>query len=141
MIDPGDDGWLVHTNHFLDAELARGELRGRREPETYDRLRLLSARVAGRTGIDGADDLAALLTAHPQDGAEVCCHAPVEGRLGNRWATLATIMVDPAARELHLHSGGPCSARPGEWFQLAAPRHSDDEVSGPGLMPAVGGPG
>ncbi|MET9540014.1 C45 family peptidase [Streptomyces sp. NPDC006553] len=207
VVAPDDRGWLVRTNHFLAPALAAGELRGRREPETYDRHRLLTERVlthdggpgtdaldseatgpetsrleasgqetsgqeaCGRDGSsrdasgreasgpdatdgaargpdrpdgaalgsdalapDGPDGaapgpgrldpgaLVRLLTAHRDDGAEVCCHAPAEGRLGSRWATLATVAVDPAERCLRVHDGGPCSAGPGTWTPLTAPR-------------------
>ncbi|MFE4308719.1 C45 family autoproteolytic acyltransferase/hydrolase [Streptomyces sp. NPDC056891] len=187
VVAPDDRGWLVRTNHFLAPALAAGELRGRREPETYDRHRLLTERVlthgggpgteesdagtsdagtsdAGTSGLEtagletagletagletagrdafgrhpsgpepsgldasdgaalGPESLVGLLTAHRDDGAEVCCHAPAEGRLGSRWATLATVAVDPAERRLRVHDGGPCSAGPGTWTPLTAPR-------------------
>ncbi|GAA2797064.1 C45 family autoproteolytic acyltransferase/hydolase [Nonomuraea dietziae] len=121
VITPDDEGWLVRTNHFLDPVLAAGELRGRREPETYDRRRLLTARVHGGPGPDGPCDLAGLLSAHDDDGAEVCCHAPPEGALGTRWATLATVAVEPEERRLMVHQGGPCSARPSTWTTVTAP--------------------
>ncbi|MFI7043033.1 C45 family autoproteolytic acyltransferase/hydolase [Streptosporangium sandarakinum] len=121
VVHPDAEGWLVRTNHFQDPVLAAGEHRGRLEPETYDRLRVLGERVRGRNGIAGPDDLAALLTAHPGDGAEVCCHAPAGGRLGTRWATLATVLVEPAAGLFQVHDGGPCTAGPGTWETLAVP--------------------
>ncbi|WP_234040602.1 hypothetical protein [Micromonospora coerulea] len=82
VVPPNEEGWLLHTNHFLDPVLAAGELRGRREPETYDRFRALSARVREWRDPDSVGDLAALLTVHADDGAEVCCHPPIDGRLG-----------------------------------------------------------
>ncbi|WP_055599892.1 C45 family autoproteolytic acyltransferase/hydolase [Streptomyces aureus] len=132
VVAPDDRGWLVRTNHFLAPALAAGESRGRREPETYDRHRLLAERVLTHDGWRGTeasggpalgpDALVRLLTAHRDDGAEVCCHAPAEGRLGSRWATLATVAVDPAERCLRVHDGGPCSAGPETWMPLTAPR-------------------
>ncbi|GEB59456.1 C45 family autoproteolytic acyltransferase/hydolase [Streptomyces gardneri] len=121
VVSPDDRGWLVRTNHFLDPALAAGELRGRREPETYDRHRLLTARVRERSGPLGPDALVRLLAAHRDDGAEVCCHAPAEGTLGGRWATLATVAVDPTERSLLVHDGGPCTAAPSTWTRLTAP--------------------
>ncbi|MGV9327070.1 C45 family autoproteolytic acyltransferase/hydolase [Streptosporangium sandarakinum] len=121
VVHPDAEGWLVRTNHFQDPALATGEYRGRLEPETYDRLRVLGERVRERDGIGGPDDLAALLTAHPGDGAEVCCHAPAGGRLGTRWATLATVLVEPAAGLFQVHDGGPCTAGPGTWETLVVP--------------------
>ncbi|MCX4979820.1 C45 family peptidase [Streptomyces sp. NBC_00572] len=123
VVAPDDRGWLVRTNHFLAPALVAGELRGRREPETYDRHRLLTARAVEQDGeTPDADALVGLLTAHREDGAEVCCHAPAEGRLGSRWATLATVAVDPAERRLLVHEGGPCSAGRETWIPLTAPR-------------------
>ncbi|MEX0168129.1 C45 family autoproteolytic acyltransferase/hydolase [Streptomyces sp. LMG1-1-1.1] len=121
VVVPDERGWLTRTNHFLDPSLAAGELRGRREPETYDRHRLLSRRVRAHPGPLGPDALAALLSAHREDGAEVCCHAPAGGALGSRWATLATLAVDPAERRLLVHDGGPCTAGPSTWTPLTAP--------------------
>ncbi|GAA3794127.1 C45 family autoproteolytic acyltransferase/hydolase [Sphaerisporangium flaviroseum] len=120
-VPPNEGGWLVRTNHFLDPLLAAGELRGRLEPETYDRLRVLGARVHERQGLDGADDLAALLTVHPDGGAEVCCHPPAGGSLGTRWETLATVAVEPAAGRLLVHDGGPCSAHASTWTTVTPP--------------------
>ncbi|MGW1250516.1 C45 family autoproteolytic acyltransferase/hydolase [Streptomyces sp. NPDC002535] len=127
VVAPDDGGLLVRTNHFLDPVLAAAELRGRREPETYDRHRLLTERVRAHDdgpgpAVLGPDVLVRLLAAHRDDGAEVCCHAPAEGRLGSRWATLATVALDPAERRLAVHDGGPCSAGPGTWTPLTAPR-------------------
>ncbi|MFD3535728.1 C45 family autoproteolytic acyltransferase/hydolase [Streptomyces sp. NPDC058664] len=121
VVEPDDRGWLVRTNHFLAPALTVGELRGRREPETYDRHRLLAERVLGHTGPLGPDALVNLLAAHRDDGAEVCCHAPAEGDLGSRWATLATVAVDPAERRLMVHDGGPCTAGPETWTRIEAP--------------------
>ncbi|MFG2333816.1 C45 family autoproteolytic acyltransferase/hydrolase [Streptomyces sp. NPDC048604] len=122
VVEPDEGGWLVRTNHFLAPALAAGELRGRREPETYDRWRLLGGRVAGRGGPDTREELAALLTAHAADGAEVCCHAPADGALGTRWATLATVALDPAGRRTAVHAGGPCTAGAADaWTEVSVP--------------------
>ncbi|POX51354.1 penicillin acyltransferase [Streptomyces sp. Ru71] len=122
VVEPGAEGWLVRTNHFLAPGLAAGELRGRREPETYERHRLLSRRVLGRGAPAGPGELADLLTAHgDEDGAQVCCHAPDGGDLGTRWATLATVALDATERHLTVHKGSPCTAGPTTWTTTRAP--------------------
>ncbi|MFB6842134.1 C45 family autoproteolytic acyltransferase/hydolase [Streptomyces sp. NPDC056361] len=136
VVVPDDRGWLTRTNHFLDPSLAAGELRGRREPETYDRHRLLGRRVRAHTGPLGPDALVRLLSAHREDGAEVCCHAPAEGALGSRWATLATLAVDPAERRLLVHDGGPCTADPSTWTPLTAPTRPNAASAGAPKAPA-----
>jgi isopenicillin-N N-acyltransferase like protein len=117
---PGRDGWLVHTNHFLDPVLATGERRGRQEPETFDRQRVLADRARRVGSVDDRYDVAALLDVHPDGGAEVCCHPPVAATLGARWATLATVAVEPAAHRLWVHPGGPCGVSTDGWVRLTA---------------------
>ncbi|MGW6419178.1 hypothetical protein [Streptomyces sp. NPDC055055] len=121
VVTPDDRGRLTRTHHFLDPSLAAGELRGRREPETYDRHRLLTRRVRGHSGPLDPGALARLLAVHRDDGAEVCCHAPADGTLGDRRVTLATVAVDPEGRSLAVHAGGPCTAGPSTWTELTAP--------------------
>ena len=35
-------------------------------------------------------------------------HPDPAAEFGDRWRTLATVIVDPAARRMTLHSNGPC---------------------------------
>ncbi|WP_113698677.1 C45 family autoproteolytic acyltransferase/hydolase [Nonomuraea lactucae] len=91
-VRPEGDGTLVHTNHFLDPDLARGD-RVFNEADSHDRLAALSER---RVALRSADltDRAAALSSHAPDGAALCAH-PAEGApMTSRWETLMTISLD-----------------------------------------------
>jgi isopenicillin-N N-acyltransferase-like protein len=38
----------------------------------------------------------------------MCCHPEPGAALGDRWTTLATVVAEPALRELVVYRGGPC---------------------------------
>lgn len=102
------DGWLVHTNHFLDPVLARGERVTDDVTTTFERADLLRSRVKGVSSPLDGEALVALLCAHDDDGVPVCRHAEPDAPTGYRTATLATVAVDPVARSVAISVGGPC---------------------------------
>jgi isopenicillin-N N-acyltransferase-like protein len=102
------DGWLVHTNHFLDPRLAEGEAVTQFVTTTFEREDLLRSRAKALTGPQDVDELATLLCAHAEDGAAVCRHPGPEDPHGYRSATLATVVLDPERRRAHVSEGGPC---------------------------------
>jgi isopenicillin-N N-acyltransferase like protein len=97
------DGVLLHTNHFLDPELAKGEDNRDEDPESWDRLEALEARV---DELRAAPDLADVMKLHD---APVCCHPEPGAPFGERYATLATISLDVAGSRMRLRAGGPCA--------------------------------
>jgi isopenicillin-N N-acyltransferase-like protein len=97
------DGVLLHTNHFLDPELAAGEDNRGEDPESWDRLEALEQRV---DELRAASDLADVMKLHD---APVCCHPEPGAPFGERYATLATISLDVAGGHLRLRAGGPCA--------------------------------
>ncbi|SEL21876.1 C45 family autoproteolytic acyltransferase/hydolase [Streptacidiphilus jiangxiensis] len=114
LLRPGTDGYLLRTNHFVDPTLAAGEALATEDPDTRHRLDALHARTALRP----APDTSALLDTldhHLADGAALCCHADPAEPLGKRWETLATVSIDVTSSRLHVHAGGPCTARGTEW--------------------------
>lgn len=107
VITPAD-GWLVHTNHFLDADLAAGERQTVALPTTYDREHLLRTQVKALAGGLDVESLVAVLLSHDVDGVSVCCHPDVVRPAWDRRATLATIGIDVASRTVYVSAGGPC---------------------------------
>jgi isopenicillin-N N-acyltransferase-like protein len=97
------DGVLLHTNHFLDPELAEGEDNRDEDPESWDRLEALEQRI---DELRTAPDLADVIKLHD---APVCCHPEPGAPFGERYATLATISLDVAGGHLRLRAGGPCA--------------------------------
>jgi isopenicillin-N N-acyltransferase like protein len=116
LLLPGDDGYLLHTNHFLDPELSSGEVLGTQDPDTYDRLETVRRRI--RTlDAPGRHALLEALNVHSAEGAALCCHAIPTAPLGHRWETLATVSLDVVRGRLAVHCGGPCTAKPLSWVK------------------------
>ncbi|QWF83917.1 C45 family autoproteolytic acyltransferase/hydolase [Amycolatopsis sp. CA-230715] len=115
----GSDGVLVHTNHFLDPELAGGEGTTADVSTTYDRLPGLRDRIEA---VDTADRTARAraLHSHRDGGSALCAHADRALPPHLRWESLATISIDLAEGRLHAHEGGPCRVERDGW-QAAPP--------------------
>ena len=107
LVEPAD-GWLVHTNHFLDARLAAGERVTTDITTTFEREDLLRTRAKATAAPLEVEDLVGLLCAHDEDGVPVCRHADPEAPMGYRTATLATVGIDPRRRTATVSAGGPC---------------------------------
>ncbi|MEY9877276.1 isopenicillin-N N-acyltransferase-like protein [Streptacidiphilus sp. MAP12-33] len=114
LLEPGADGYLLRTNHFVDPTLATGEALATEDPDTCHRLAALHTRTAARPTPD-APALLDTLTHHLADGAALCCHADPAAELGRRWETLATVSIDVVSSRLLVHAGGPCTAHATQW--------------------------
>ncbi|WP_166974214.1 C45 family autoproteolytic acyltransferase/hydolase [Brevibacterium atlanticum] len=121
-----ETGFLIHTNHFLHPDLLAGALELRPDSTSQERYRHLAEAVArfeaGRSG-DAAQpvtigDLTALLTTE-QGEAPVCCTPAPDATYGNRSATLVTVRIDPARKQIDLAPGSPAEGlRGNRRFQL-----------------------
>ncbi|WP_158890916.1 C45 family autoproteolytic acyltransferase/hydolase [Amycolatopsis anabasis] len=113
---PVSDGFLVHTNHFLDPELAAGEQTGVDESSSsYDRLPLLRERNA-ELGAADRTRRARALHSHRGEGAPLCAHPDPALPAHERWETLATISLEVAPPGvMYVHEGGPCTVGPETW--------------------------
>jgi isopenicillin-N N-acyltransferase like protein len=107
FVTPRPDGLLLHTNHFLDPHAAQHDQETRIGPDSFLRLAVLERRLAGRTG-DGEPDLLAAMGSHLGGGSAICCHPDDAAELGDRYATLATVVIDVQAGDLTVRAGGPC---------------------------------
>jgi isopenicillin-N N-acyltransferase like protein len=108
------DGALLHTNHFLDPDLAGGERLAVERPLTYDRLAHLHDHVGGLAVADLTERVSTMLS-HGPDRAPVCAHPDPAAALHERWETVATISLDLAAAALVVHEGGPCRVDAATW--------------------------
>ena len=113
------DGFLLHTNHFLHPLGAEREKPGVYDPDSQQRHALITA----RTGRDGAPADPTRLLEHLRSGPgepPLCC-APEPGAVfGERWATLATIVLEPAHRRVRILAGTPLDAGRRPWIELRA---------------------
>jgi isopenicillin-N N-acyltransferase-like protein len=104
----GDAGWLVHTNHFESDRLRGGDTGITTSLSTVARAararRLLAA--AWRQVTVGT--FRAILADHTYGAYAICRHAePGEPPL-QQTATRASVVMDLAARSMHLAAGQPC---------------------------------
>jgi isopenicillin-N N-acyltransferase like protein len=111
------DGYLVHTNHFLDPLGAEREKPGVYDPDSQQRHALITA----RTGRDGAPADPTRLLEHLRSGPgepPLCCVPEPGAVFGERWATLATIVLEPAHRRARILAGSPLDADRRPWIEL-----------------------
>lgn len=112
------DGVLLHTNHFVEPRLSAGEKVGVYDPDSQLRYAVLTDRVALEPLPQEAQALIPYLFSYPGDEAELCC-VPAEGAvLGQRWATLATVVMDSATRSMSVSPGSPLEVSPQSLVRL-----------------------
>jgi isopenicillin-N N-acyltransferase-like protein len=104
VVRPGDDGWLVHTNHFLTPPGAGVDLEPTVGPGSALRHARLAALVRG-----GVAPTAALAYHEPAE-QPVCRHEAAGVPWAERRATLLAVAIDPRAPSLRVAAGPPCSA-------------------------------
>ncbi|MDF0514212.1 C45 family autoproteolytic acyltransferase/hydrolase [Agromyces sp. H3Y2-19a] len=113
------DGTVVRTNHFLSREAQAQEKTEIYQPDSDERYGLIAARFADYPEPRTDEELLAFLYSDP--GQPLLCHRPdLTLPFGERWATLATVRLDPAARTARISNGTPIDARAGAWRQLVA---------------------
>ncbi|MDL9978559.1 C45 family autoproteolytic acyltransferase/hydolase [Microbacterium sp. ASV49] len=108
VVRPAEDGWLIHTNHFLDPVLAAGDTitADAVSTERFEHTREARAAMVALTpaqragafcGTDGA-------------GAIVCMHPDAAKAVHEQWGTLLTISLDVAGFGLDYRAGTPDEA-------------------------------
>jgi len=102
------DGLLVHTNHFVTPRLQAGDVGIALSDHTllrYGRaIRLLRAQV-GQITVETLKDVFRDHFNHPKS---ICRHPDLSQPEIERSATLASMIVDLTAGEMHLAAGEPC---------------------------------
>ncbi len=121
---PDEAGLLVHTNHFLTPAAVPGDQEPTIGPDSLFRYELLRRRAARLRGTrPGAAELLAPFDSHLGRGGAICCHPEPGAAMGDRYMTLATVLVDPLAGRMRVAAGGPCQARD---FQHDLPPQDED---------------
>ena len=140
--ETGKSGFLIHTNHFLHPDLLDGAMELRPDSTSQERYRHLAEAVVrfeaeravagnGEGSSDSAassdgeahlpvtvGDLTKLLTTGPGE-APVCCTPAPDAAYGNRSATLVSVRIDPARKQIDLAPGSPAEGLNGNRrFQL-----------------------
>ena len=100
------DGWLVHTNHFLAPELQDGAMLTDPASTTLERLAHLEEGIGSAPAPDEARDLLPLLCSAPERNCVARLPDPAQPAQ-DRMATLATVLMDPARRRVDVSPGIP----------------------------------
>lgn len=102
-----DDCWVAHTNHYLDATLARDFLPAGDDlsDSSAGRLAVIEAALDAQPAALSLEQAQALMARHAAQG-QVCRHA-VDGHTG----TLSCALYDTAQLQLVVSNGPPCEGR------------------------------
>ncbi|MBT2441793.1 hypothetical protein J7E93_17065 [Streptomyces sp. ISL-36] len=114
-----ENGTLVRTNHFLTATPAAGEKTWLYQPDSGLRYDFVRARLAHRQPPTTVDDLAGCLVTGAGEPPVTCLPDP-DKPLGQRWAGLATITLEPATRTARILDGTPADIGSRDWRVLKA---------------------
>ncbi|WP_217144500.1 C45 family peptidase [Streptomyces sp. AC627_RSS907] len=115
---PPTQGTLVRTNHFLTPVPAAGEKTWLYQPDSGERRDFVRARLAHRQPTT-VDDLAGLLVTGEGEPPVTCLPDP-DKPLGQRWASLATLTLEPATRTARILDGTPADIGSRDWRVLTA---------------------
>jgi isopenicillin-N N-acyltransferase-like protein len=109
LLYPGDDGVVLHTNHFLAERFAGKDVSVWAMPDSPVRLQRL------RAGVQAAADhslatFRALLSDHANYPSGVCCHPDPRLPWYDRGFTAASVLMDLDAERMWISDGNPCTA-------------------------------
>ncbi|MFM9370602.1 C45 family autoproteolytic acyltransferase/hydolase [Streptomyces sp. Da 82-17] len=117
-LDP-EHGTLVRTNHFLTPTPAAREKTWLYQPDSGERYELIRRRLAEYGPPAGPDELVPFLRSGPGEAA-LTCVPDMSLPQGQRWAGLATVVLEPAARTARVLDGTPVDAEKRPWRRLMA---------------------
>ncbi|MFD9060556.1 C45 family autoproteolytic acyltransferase/hydrolase [Kitasatospora purpeofusca] len=119
-VAPDERGLLVRTNHFLTPVPAAEEKSWLYQPDSGERHDFVRARLARLRPLpDTSEALARCLVTGPGEPPVTCLPDPAEA-LGRRWASLATVALDPATRTAAVLDGTPAELGTRPWRTLTA---------------------
>jgi isopenicillin-N N-acyltransferase-like protein len=110
-------GTRVRTNHFLTADPAAAE-KSTYQPDSGERYDFLVGRLAASAPETPEAMLAQLITGEGEPA--LTCLPAADAVPGERWASLATVVLDPAAREARVLDGTPAEHETRPWHTLHA---------------------
>lgn len=114
-----EQGTLLRTNHFLTPVPAAGEKSRLYQPDSGERYDFVRARLTRGRPPTTVDELAGLLVTGPGEPPVTCVPDP-DMPLGQRWASLATVALEPATRTARILDGTPADIGSRDWRVLVA---------------------
>ncbi len=103
----GEDGYIVHTNHYLSSKMQEIE----RDPEDLvaSRIRYFRAlRLVKREDAHTIKSLQTIQRDHVNHSNSICNHSVDVANVLDREKTVNAMVIDLTAREMHIAWGNPC---------------------------------
>ena len=102
------DGYVVHTNNYLSANMQ--EIENEPEELTSSRIRYFRAlRLLNQSKNHTIKSLQTIQRDHVNYPNSICKHDFGEGNLLDREKTINALVIDLTAREMHIAWGNPCT--------------------------------
>ena len=100
-----ENGFLIRTNHFQDPTPAENEKTALYYDHSKARFDFLADRI--QTSAPSSTRELISLMKSSEGEPQLCCVPDMSMKLGERWATLATVLLDPAERSIQILEGMP----------------------------------
>lgn len=115
---PGEEGWLVHTNHYISERMQAREsifstpsgCSPGSAPSTLLRYHRARRLLRCRLGDVSTGDLKAMMEDHFNYPLSICCHVEKDAKPEDRYATIFSVIFDLGRASVHVCSGNPCSS-------------------------------
>ena len=104
-----ENGTVIHTNHYCDADLARKDVGRQLMIDSMDRFDRAVTLVAGRNQWD-VQGLCELFNDHDNHPASICRHVNPSDPEYLHMMTVASFIMDLAERKMLVSHGQPCKA-------------------------------
>lgn len=101
---------VVHTNHFLNPIDGGFDLAPMQMADSYVRLGRIRSLIADSEASLTLSGIQAALGDHTDAPSAICCHPDGDSEENARWATLASVVMEPSTRRIHLAEGLPCAS-------------------------------
>ncbi len=111
VLQPGSDGLLLHTNHFLAPPAGTTDYSLWAMPDSAIRLSRITDLVATASPPWTVQAFQPMLADHAGFPSGICCHPDAREHPLEQGATVASLIMDIAERQIWLSDGNPCSAQ------------------------------
>jgi isopenicillin-N N-acyltransferase like protein len=104
---PDNNGFVVHTNHFLAEAAKAHDTEPKLNPDTLLRRAYLKRRLRALEKVS-TEVILGLMASHSGGEGAVCCHRDPKTNASEQYETLATIVLDLGGGNMEVTRGGPC---------------------------------
>lgn len=104
-LDDADEGFIVHTNHFLSPRFATSETDAHSSPDSFKRLKQLRTLIKNEYGAITVEMIKRFLSDHEDPPISICRHLNEQNQ-GSK--TVASLIAEPESGRFHVCMGNPC---------------------------------